>query len=89
MQEKTIIHVWITKYALTQGIFEAEAVLSCEPGMIEIMRSSGNIYFHDKDWHTDLESAKSRAREMRQKKHTSLKKQLAALEKLIVDNELL
>lgn len=78
--------VWITKYALTRGIIEAE------PGIIgsysvSIYRSndylptnlfdikSGNIHF-------SKQSAIQKAEEMRQKKIESLKKQIKKLEEM-------
>lgn len=74
--------VWITKYALTQGIFEQKAEL-CEEGMIEV-KAEHTTYYHGegKDWHRTKESAVKRAEEMRQKKIASLKKQIERLEEM-------
>lgn len=76
--------VWITKYALTQGIFEKEAKECDRPGMISIDEGYGCVYFHDegKDWCRTRESAIKRAEEMRQKKIASLKKQIKKLEEM-------
>lgn len=77
--------VWITKYALTQGIFEIEAE-ECGmgfPGMIQTKEEHpSHCHEEGKDWHRSKESAVKRAEEMRQKKITSLKKKLEKLEKM-------
>lgn len=74
--------VYITKYALTKGIYEAEAEESNNfPGMITTKDYS---YFHGegKDWTRTKETAIVRAEEMRLKRIESLKKQIEKLEKL-------
>ena len=77
--------VWITKYALTQGIFEIEAE-ECGmgfPGMIQTKEEHpSHCHEEGKDWHRSKESAVKRAEEMRQKKISSLKKKLEKLEKM-------
>lgn len=72
---------YISKYALTKGIFEVEAE---ECGDITIYILQGYIiggYFHGIGWHTTRAEAIKRAEEMRLKKIESLKKQIAKLEK--------
>lgn len=69
--------VWITKYALTKGIFTAWAII--DDNMIKVGRHE---YYHGNDWHTDEKSAWERAEQMRHKKIHSLKKQIARLETL-------
>jgi hypothetical protein len=83
--------VWVTKYALTQGIFEKEAELcdSDKTGGMILCRNDPNTnvfwggleYYHGegKEWHYTLESAQARAELMRTKKLASLK---AAAEKI-------
>lgn len=73
------IRVWITKYALTEGIKVDDAEL-CEGH--ETMISCGRCYFHGNDWHRTPEAAILRAEEMRIKKIATVKKQLAKLEKM-------
>lgn len=76
--------VWITKYALTQGIIEKEAEL-CESydGMIRVSgKFSYYLHGEGKEWHRTKESAIARAEEMRQKKIESLKKQIQKLEEM-------
>lgn len=79
------MRVWITKYALTQGIYEKEAELSF-PGnedMIEVITTTSGpkeFYHHKgKDWHTSREDAVERAEQMREQKILSLKKQIKKL----------
>ena len=77
--------VWITKYALTQGIFEIEAE-ECGmgfPGMIQPKEEHpSHCHEEGKDWHRSKDSAVKRAEEMRQKKISSLRKKLEKLEKM-------
>lgn len=73
--------VWITKYALTQGIIEADGVRTSQG--IYIKNSGLNTdYFYGSDWYFDKESAIKKAEEMRQKKIASLKKQIEKLEEM-------
>lgn len=76
------MRVWITKYALTTGIIEAEAE-ECEHDMIRAHENSFcPSYYHKegRDWHRTKESAIAKAEEMRQKKISSLKKQIKKME---------
>lgn len=74
--------VWITKYALTTGIFSAGAVVYSD-GMVCVPKPRGSIgidsYYHGDDWHPSLGNAIERAEEMRTKKILSLEKQLTRL----------
>lgn len=78
--------VCITKYALTQGIFEIEAerCTDIDNDMIEQTNTRWQTYYHGegKDWHLTKESAIKKAEEMREKKIKTLKKQLDKLEHL-------
>jgi hypothetical protein len=78
MPEK-LTKIWVTRYALTSGIFEAEAeVENHSEGMAVVPQNyeTGEYkkYFHGKDWHLTKESAIKRAEEMRVKKISSLQK---------------
>lgn len=83
--------VWISKYALTKGVYELE-VKRCvksihdkeESDMVEIKENCYTSYFHGegKEWHLTKESAIVRAEEMKSRKIESVKKQLNKLEKL-------
>lgn len=78
--------VWITKYALTQGIFEIEAerCTNVSDDMIEQKNIQWQTYYYGEgnEWHLTKEGAIKRAKEMREKKIKSLKKQLNKIEKL-------
>ena len=76
------MEVWITKYALTKGIFKLQ-VIDVGDGMV---RSADNVLemYHKegRDWHRAKESAIAKAEKMRQKKITSLEKQIDKIKKL-------
>lgn len=76
--------VWITKYAMTSGVFTAEGE-SIGQAMCAV-RPKGHkgftVYFHGNEWHTDEAKAIERFNQMKQKKIASLKKQLAKVEAL-------
>lgn len=73
--------VWITKYALTDGIIEAEG----EPYGLEWVSVNWDNGcqcndFEQGEWFDTKERAIKKAEEMRQKKIASLKKQIEKLE---------
>jgi uncharacterized protein involved in outer membrane biogenesis len=79
--------VWITKYALTNGIEQydgAEVNVEINVNMITIKTDRYPLHFHGegKDWHRTEASARARAEVMRKAKIASLRKQIAKLEKL-------
>jgi len=78
--------VWICKYALTEGIYEAEARYCSSVGMIETIEP--RMYFNGegKEWCMFKEDAIKRAEEMRLKKIESHKKSIAKLEKMNFNN---
>lgn len=85
--------VWITKYTLTEGIIEfdterGDTIEVCESvdptgNMIRVKRSPSlyPTFFHGKgrEWHEDVESAYKQAQSMKDKKITSLQKQIGKL----------
>jgi len=77
--------VFVTKYALTEGVY----VDDVEPsGVCESMVSSktrGLTNYHGKDWHTDRDSALRRAEVMRARKIHSLEDSIARLKGLRFD----
>ena len=76
---------WVTRYALTEGIWIGEAESSKEyPGMIGFYRDNpvSLLYLHGNDWHRTEESAIKRAEEMRARKIESLRKKIAKLESM-------
>ena len=74
--------VWITKYALTKGIFVDDSARLTVTGNCEIRRRMFPEYFHGKEWHISAEAADARAEEMRQAKIASHRKAIAKLEKM-------
>ena len=81
--------VWITKYALTQGIEEIDLnqvkeFEMTDAGYLCFRRNGKYLYtteiYSQKEWHRTKESAMQKAEEMRQKKIASLKKQIEKLE---------
>lgn len=80
--------VFITKYALTQGILEKEADITVYQSPIEKPQEQAHVkgdwsgYPIGKEAFYTLEEAIKKAEDMRQKKIASLKKQIAKLEKL-------
>lgn len=79
-----LITVWITKYALSQGILKREAETTHRDGMV-VIREQFPTYFHGegKEWHRTRESAIARVAIMKKGKIASLKKSLAKLDKEI------
>jgi hypothetical protein len=85
VEEKTL-HIWVTQYALTQGIFECEAMtcLTSDPTG-KMVKKVGGTYmeiFHKPHWHETREAAVARAEEMRKNKISSLKKSITKMEAL-------
>lgn len=77
--------VWITKYALTNGVIENDAEICIDADETGNMISCGiGNYYHGegKEWHKTKESAIKKADEMRQKKIESLKEQIEKLERM-------
>lgn len=69
--------VYITKYALTSGVFVFECEMKKDGSYVYGTRSKRHMLelFHGNDFHTTKESALKRCEEMRAKKIKSLKKQ--------------
>lgn len=72
--------VYITKYALTTGMFETEAEISSSCKTIIITEK--NHFYHKPDWHESYDEAIKKANDMKNKKITDLKKQIKKLENL-------
>lgn len=76
------VEIYVTKYALTQGI-KYIAAEYCGKGMMVFKPTHGLVqYFHweGKDWHLTRADAIKRAALMREKKIAFLKKQIEKLE---------
>ena len=75
--------VWITKYALTQGILEVEGVLSNISENTVVVKTDGmSQCYHKPHWHTSEDEAKERTLKMIALKRMSLAEQLTKLDKL-------
>jgi len=84
--EVDLTKVFITKYALTKGIKECEAIAAENMDVIVIPKNIGyvnphDLYYYKGQWHKTKELAIKRAEEMRVKKIKSLKKYIKRLEK--------
>lgn len=82
--------VWITKYALTQGVFTAVNVTHYPDRsgrMIGVPQTGGlpKAYFHAPDWHTTEASARAQVQKMIVAERAALTKKLAKLAKLDAD----
>lgn len=79
---------YITKYALTQGIYAVDAN-KCSDKMIEYktIGSRYSQYAHGAEFHTCKESAVDRAEQMRQNKLSSLRAQIAKIESIVFEVE--
>lgn len=74
------MRVWITTYALSKGVIEAEAeVVQTGKDLIRIAQGKQWAYYWPPNWHTTREAAIERAKKMRLNKLTSLDKQRAKL----------
>lgn len=69
--------VYITKYALTAGIEEAEAEIE---GKMAIVKKKYSAYFHGSEWHLTRSSAIEQAEIMRERKIASLRKSIEKIE---------
>ena len=81
--------VWITRYALTDGIIEAEIIeqwnMRNDPVCVMVkylcqFQNSNKYILDSDDFCFDYECAIQKAEEMRQKKIASLRKQIEKLE---------
>lgn len=70
--------VWVTKYALTRGIFEQFGEIWSEEGF----RYEKYYYLHKHEWHRTKEEAIARAEQMQKEALASLKKKIEKLENL-------
>lgn len=68
--------VYISKYALTQGIHVVRNAQLLEDGMI---RTGKITLYHKGEWHHSLEEAMARAEQMRQKEVAALQRKIDKL----------
>lgn len=75
--------VWITKYALSKGIFTVDAEIS-QRGMAIVRGVNGNFYHGEgREWHRSEDGAIARANQMCAAKIVSLASQLRKLEQMV------
>lgn len=78
--------VFVTRYALTQGIFEVSAEIheDSQSKMVSYRAEGSRFtqYAHGTDWHKDYESALKKSELMRTKKIASLLKQISKLQSI-------
>lgn len=80
--------VWLTKYALTQGITIAEVELNAAtPGIAARDLGHYRVYLYPSEWHRTIQAAQVTAEALRQRKIVSLEKQLAHVRALRFDEE--
>jgi hypothetical protein len=78
-------HFFITKYCLSRGIFEIEAVVTSHDKRIIMQTVDGkgiNCYYHAREWWEDKDQALKQARKMRNRKVERLRKQIEELNKM-------
>lgn len=74
---------WISKYALSIGIFEVDGVVGNLGNALQTYNERGWIVFYPKkDYHETEAAARSAAEEMRTKKIASLRNQIERLERM-------
>lgn len=74
--------VWVTRWALTKGVYIVEATLSNSGEMATYKQEGYSVYLHGKDFHLSDAKAKEHANEKVAKKIAALEKQLVKLKKL-------
>lgn len=85
MDEKRMVLVYITKYALTTGVILSEAKV-CTDDMVSTRINGGyTVYFHGKDFHFTPEDAVARVSEMKASRVRSLEKSLKKVNEMDPD----
>jgi len=74
--------VWITKYAITRGIVEAESTPIEGDAVVAKIPDQWENYFRKPYWHETKEAAIAQAETMRQKKIKSLEREIEKIKKL-------
>jgi len=74
--------VYVTKYALTTGVYATEADISDGMAIQRAKGSGFTQYFHGNDWQLSENDALARAEEMRIAKLKSLDKQMKKISAL-------
>lgn len=83
MDDTKTRNIWVTKYALSSGIFEAEAeIVDDTMAVVRQYKGGLDIYLHRNEWHTNQADALFDARTRRSRKIASLHKQIRKLENM-------
>lgn len=82
MEDKAVTEIWVTRWALTQGIFQETAKISADGKMADYGKGYSRVFLHGEDFQLTEEAAIQRAYIMRAKKLLSLQKQIDKLQKL-------
>ncbi len=83
--------VYITKYALTTGVYIAKVEETSSEGMVELPAQPANNtyaqYFHGegKEWHKTKQSAIARVEQMKAAKLKAIHKQIDKINKISLD----
>ena len=76
------IKVFITKYALTRGIYESEGVIKKINGRNLFLYNNSLLFFNENEYFTSKEGAIKNARDRKKSKIKSLKRQITKLNKM-------
>lgn len=82
MTERERFVAYVTKFALTSGIWSGEVELNSDISDTMVSVIGAYQHYHSNDWHRTEAAAKARAEQMRKAKIVSLEKQIARLEAL-------
>lgn len=83
MAERERFVAYVTKFALTQGIWPGQVELCADISDTMVSVVGGpHLCYHGNDWHRTEAAAKARAEQMRKAKIAALEKQIARLQKL-------
>lgn len=81
MSDREPFDVYVTKYALSEGVFK-RTVEPHTPGMVVTYGATNWQYFMKSDWHRTEAEARARVLTMIERKRASIAKVLARLDKL-------
>lgn len=77
-----LTQIWVSKFALTTGLFETSAELAPN-GIAKVVGGHGAfdscLRGEGREWHRSLDEARARAGEMREARIASLRRQIAKL----------
>ena len=79
--ERTKFSAWVSKYAMTKGIYEIEAedCFDISPTMVHDRGAMYTTFYHKDEWHRSEAEAVAKAEAMRTARIKSLEKQIARL----------